>query len=172
MHTFGPYTVGRDGSISTQDRGVVRKVSVNTNQHGHPYVHLTLDGVRKTFLVRNLVAAIYVDHDVPEDMIPLCTSVINKDGDLTNNLVANLAWRTRRYAGEYRDHLKFHKKYGPVMMGPILCEDNEVVYRDTWEAASSLGIIEHDIVKSCIERIPVPLLRFRFTRLEPEFFLA
>ncbi len=90
---FSRYLIGDDGTIL--NKRFDRLVAVHQNKtRGWVMVSLVHDDGRQRFKsVARLVAEAFLPPPVPPE-----TSVVNRDGDRTNNRVENLAWLSRSRA--------------------------------------------------------------------------
>lgn len=106
----------------------VRKVSLNDS-----------DGKRRTLGVAHLVATNFVEGETTT-----FDTVINLDGDRSNNRAENLMWRPRWFAVAY------HRQFSRVPVGGhCVCFDTEEIFPRPIDAAMKYGLMEIDIVQSC-----------------------
>lgn len=94
------YEVSDLGNVRNKKTGRILQPSLN--QHGHAKVNLPTDeGKTKTRQVNHIVAEAFLPEPERKDFI----SVIHLDGDKTNCVATNLAWRPRYFAIRY--HMQF-----------------------------------------------------------------
>lgn len=83
---------GRVFSLTSNWRGYgIREMKQDLNSHGYPRVRLTINGIRKSFLVHKLVAEKYLP-DRPSNQ----HEIRHLDDNKKNNNYLNLAWGTRK----------------------------------------------------------------------------
>lgn len=95
-YEFTPgYDVTPDGrvfSLTSNWRGYgIREMKQDLNSDGYPRVRLTINGIRKSFLVHKLVAAKYLP-ERPSNQ----HEIRHLDDNKKNNNYLNLAWGTRK----------------------------------------------------------------------------
>jgi hypothetical protein len=96
------YVAGVDGHIySTRHRWglreVPRLVKSWPDEDGYPHVHLSIDGVRRNFVVHVLIAQAWISR--PEGRV----EVRHKDGSRDNNAPDNLCWGTTKENADDRE---------------------------------------------------------------------
>lgn len=138
--------LGRVGNISTN---YIMRTSL-TN-HGHVKITLKSDWSNERFTrsVARMVAESFIDK--PNWM---CDQVIILDGDFSNVIMDNLAWRPRWYAWKYTRQLKteqpLHYKNLPVHN--II---TDVYYNSIVEAGIREGLLFDDIWRSTYTGVPL-----------------
>lgn len=129
-----------------------KMMSVSRNNHGHMKVSL-LDwtGTRHTMALGFMVA----DAFVPK-LNEMCDSVVVVDGDFTNIVAHNLAWRPRRFAYLYTRQLKIEQ---PIHFQnlPILNVSKGVLYNSIIEAGMSEVLLFDDIWRCTYTHLPALL---------------
>lgn len=110
-------------------------------QYGDMTVGLTKNGAQHRRSVKRLVAQAWVNGRSLH-----CDSVINKDGDRSNNHYMNLAWRPRWFAWKY--HQQFENIPSWAMSGPIHEVIHEQIYETFVDAMMYNGELLSDIRQS------------------------
>lgn len=110
-------------------------------QYGDMTVGLTKNNAQHRRSVKRLVAAAWVD-----GQSLLCDSVINKDGDRTNNHYTNLGWRPRWFTWKY--HQQFDQIPSWAYTGPIHDILNEQIYETILDVMMYNGELLEDIRRS------------------------
>ena len=128
---------------SVSDTGLVRNdlrdtfLSLMVNQQGLSYVGLSQGGRQQNRLVSKLVAEAFM---VPHAFKAFDT-LINKDGDRTNNHINNLIWRPRWFAMKY--HRQFRQDW--YNTNPVEEVETEVLFSGVMPAAVEFGLLALDV---------------------------
>lgn len=136
IHEFPSYEVSNHGRIRNGRTG--RILALRQNQQGITMINFSAEGVMYTRSVALLVAEAFL----PEPP-SLFTSVINLDGDRTNNHANNLMWRPRWFAVQYHRQLKRRPQQ---FNSQIVLIDTFEVFDHPREAAMKYGLLERDII--------------------------
>lgn len=138
---FNRYEISNLGNIyNSRFRQMMR---ISYSNHGHAKITLTDDlGDRYTRSVAQLVADAFVE--APNMM---CDHLMILDGDLSNVIADNLAWRPRGFAWEYTHQLKIEQ---PVHYHNLrVCNlDTGIEYNSIIEAGIAEGLRFDDIWRS------------------------
>lgn len=128
-----------------------RMMSVSMNNHGHMKISLLSDwsGIRHTKTVATLVAEAFVPK--PNE---LCDHVIVLDGDFTNMVAHNLAWRPWGFARMYTRQLKVPQPRHYENL-PVLNVSKGILYRSVTDAGMSEGLLFRDVWRATYSRQPV-----------------
>ena len=118
-----------------------REMSQSPTQYDDLTVGLMKNGRQHRRSVKVLVAKAWV---TGESLIN--DTVINKDGDRTNNFYTNLAWRPRWFAWKYHQQFEFVPNW--VLHGPVMQVETQLVYDTIYDAAIINGCFFEDIRKS------------------------
>lgn len=122
-----------------------RILGVRYNQFGVPYVGLTRDGRQYVRSLPRLVADAFVERPNP-----IFDTPIQLDGDRMNCEAANLVWRPRWYAVKY--NRQFERRYHHPIEAPVRAIDDDLVFRDSFEAARHYGVLEKEIVEAVLNK--------------------
>lgn len=140
---YPDYRASEGGQIAlVKDNDILRILAQRIDKDGYLRVCVSVNGVRYTRFVHQLVALAFLPIDDEE-----CSKEVNhKDGDKTNNDVENLEWSTRsanmQHAienGLINNVLRvraYHTKTGEV-----------IVYHSMKSAAKALGLARHQLVR-------------------------
>jgi hypothetical protein len=146
LKEFPGYSVSNLGQVMNDHRESPVKVSVTG--HGVAKVGLMKGGKQHTRSLKILIASEFMPQ---ED--PLFNTLINLDGDTTNNCVSNLLWRPRWFAWKYHRQMEFKDIYSDV--GPVRDVKTKEVYKDIVEAAMANGLLFEEIQMAVVDMIPV-----------------
>lgn len=138
---FPNYEISNLGNVYNSKQRMMMRISFNN--HGHSKITLTDDArYRHTRSVAQLVADAFVE---PPNF--LCDQLVVLDGDLTNVVFTNLAWRPRWFAWKYSRQLKVPQ---PAHYHNLAVENvvTGVTYRNIIEAGITEGLLFDDIWKS------------------------
>lgn len=130
---FPGYSVLNTGHIRNDNTERLMRLSVN--QRGIQYVGLMRDGIQHKTSVPQLVAKAHI----PKPRLETFGSVINLDGDRTNNNANNLEWRPRWFSTMY---FKQFEDDPLIPFGPIEDINTNELYKTSWEAAVTHGLID------------------------------
>ncbi len=141
---FPRYAVSELGEIRNLRTERILKVKVN--QYGVVGVGLMRDGLQFHRSVSLLVAQAFLKPlRAPFD------TPINLDGDRYNNTVSNLMWRPRWFAIAY--NRQFKEAFSDAIELPIIdTKEPTIVFANSFECATQLGLLEKDLVLSIINR--------------------
>lgn len=119
-----------------------REMRTNPNNYGLLKVTLADEGHRYDRSVARLVAEAFVDRPTMS-----CDTVVMLDGDFTNVVASNLAWRPRQFAWRYTHQLRQEQ--------PVHYQNLEVknmstgqIYDSIVEAGMEEGLLFDDIWRS------------------------
>jgi hypothetical protein len=152
---FPNYSVSDTGFVRNEDTGYV--MTGLRNQRGIVHVGLTRDRVLFKRSVSRLVAEAFIA--IPAiDTDGTFDTPINLDGDRSNNHVDNLMWRPRWFAMKYRAQFEGKRKIS--LNRPIELIETKEVYSNSWHAATTLGLLDYEILMSIVKNTYVwPLYR-------------
>lgn len=146
LKEFPGYSVSNFGQVMNDHRESLVKTSLTGN--GVAKVGLMRDGKQHTRSLKILVANEFMPQ---ED--PLFNTLINLDGNTSNNRVDNLMWRPRWFAWKYHRQMEFVNVYSGV--GPVQDAKTKEVYEDVVEAAMLNGLLFEEIQMAIVDMIPV-----------------
>lgn len=128
-----------------------RIMSTSMNNYGRMKISLLNDwtGRRHTMLVDRLVAEAFIPK--PNEF---CEHVIVLDGDFTNMVAHNLAWRPLGFAHIYKRQLKRPQPRHYENL-PVLNVSKGILYRSVVEAGMSEGLLFRDVWHATYSRHPV-----------------
>jgi len=157
IEEFPGYSVSDTGLVRNDDTGYL--MSRLANQGGVVHVGLTKNRTLYKRSLPLLVANAFIPKPDSERFTAFDTP-INLDGNRFNNHVHNLMWRPRWFAVKY--FLQFQQD-SPSIPRPVEIIENGIVFRSSWEAATTLGVFDREIAISVMTQNYVwPLLqRFR-----------
>lgn len=140
--SFPGYSVSDTGLVRNDETD--RLMAKLVNQRGIVNVGLTKNKIQYKRSLAILVAEAFVARPEFEFDTP-----VQLDGDRLNNRACNLIWRPRWFATRYfRQFL--HKT--PTILRPVEIIETEEVYRNSWVAATTLGVIDAEIAESVLTR--------------------
>ena len=137
------YSVSNMGRVRNDRTNRIMKQS--QNQSGASKVSLArhVGDPRITLGVANLVARYFVEGETREFDTP-----INLDGDRSNNMASNLAWRPRWFAINYHRQFQFQ----PIVFDQrIVCLDTDEVFDSCRAAAIHYGLLEREIAEATLQ---------------------
>jgi hypothetical protein len=140
---FPGYSVNEIGQIKNEDTG--RIMALTRNQKGIIQVGLMKGGIQYKRAVGLLVAKAFLPPPTPETF----DTVINLDGDRSNNHVDNLMWRPRWFAVRY--HKQFHNERRGFAE-PIVEIHTGERFKNSWQAAIKYGLIDREILTATLNR--------------------
>lgn len=144
---FPGYSVSETGAVRNNDTG--RIMARQINSRGIVYVGICKRGpdnlvVQHKRSVTVLVAQNFLPQPSKEFDTP-----IHLDGDRLNNSVSNILWRPRWFAIKYAQQFQ---QDGPSFNRPVQIVETEEVYKSSWEAAVTLGLLDREIAMSVMTR--------------------
>ena len=142
------YFIERDGAIyrAKNKHWVPLKYYKNTN--GLTVVNLIReDGKRTSVPVANLVGKAFLPGMTKHD-----NTIINLNGDRSDNRVENLAWRPRWFANEY--HKMFRDHSVDDEENPVIELETEFVFPNVMSACVHYGILFGDVLVSIETTLP------------------
>lgn len=142
---FPKYEVSNEGRVV--NRYTDREIKQSFTQAGQVKVGMIdTSGKQRTMLVKNLVGRGFV-----EGRSEIFDTVINLDGDQTNNHFTNLVWRPRWFALQWaRQNTRIADGQKPQFLrGKIVDLDTRNVYDHVVEAAKHTGSAHSEIFVSC-----------------------
>lgn len=140
---FPEYSVNDRGQVLRNDTG--RILTLSRNQQGIVHVGLTQHGRQYKRGVALLVADAFLPSAIPAFDTP-----IHLDGDLTNNAAYNLMWRPRWFAIKYQRQFRTRDKMS--IDKTIIDKRTQVHYKNSWDAATTCGLLDKEILLSIINR--------------------
>jgi hypothetical protein len=158
---FPDYSVSRGGQIRNDHTDRILALTLTRSQGGLVQVGLVRDGMQYKRGVALLVARAFLDPPTP----PTFDTPINLDGDRCNNHVSNLMWRPRWFA------VKYHKQFHNEKRGfdqPIRDIHTGIVYRTSWDAAITHGLIDREILVATMNRTYVWPTYQEFRLVKPQ----
>lgn len=159
---FPNYSISDHGRVRNEDTG--RILTRLSNQRGIAHVGLTRSRVLYKRSITVLVAEAFLapagDIMDPEGVFD---TPIHLDGDRLNSHVKNLMWRPRWFAVKY--HLQFQQD-GAGLNRPVEIIETGETFKSSWDAATTLGVLDREIVFSVMSKNYVwPLYQaFRLVR--------
>lgn len=140
---FPSYSVSDTGLVRNEDTG--RTMTQHVNQRGIANVSFNRRGTQYKRSVTVLVATAFVTMARPLSF----DTPINLDGDRLNNHSGNLLWRPRWYATKYFQQFLAD----PTGIDrPIQELKTSEVFKSSWDAALTFGLLNFEIVKSISNR--------------------
>ena len=134
---FPGYSVSDMGHVRNDETGYL--LTLLQNREGVVNVGMIKDKRQYKRAVALLVARAFLDPPSP----PAFDTPINLDGDRTNNDVTNLMWRPRWFAIAYAR--QFHTERKGIRV-PIEDVNTGEHYRNSWAAATQLGLLDKEIL--------------------------
>lgn len=129
--------VTSDGDVISWFREKPIKMKTYTNQHGHHYVDISMNGVKQKCLVHRLVAQAFIPN--PKNL-PIARHL---DDDPDNNHYRNLAW------GTAKDNHDDCVRNGHEFTIPVYCLETDTIYRSGAACAEALGISKASVTHCC-----------------------
>lgn len=156
---FPTYSISDEGWVRHDDLGHILRHQVN--QQGIPHVGLvsSRDGIQYKRGIALLVAKAFLPPPFPEHF----DTPINLDGDRFNNRIDNLMWRPRWFA------IKYHKQFKNNERGfnvPVIETTTMQRFETSWEAATTFGLLDKEILLAFINRTYVFPTGQRFEPIE------
>lgn len=137
--SFPGYSINPAGEVRRDANG--RVLQVRVNQYGVPYVGLMRNWCQCLRSLPRLVALAFVPQPSSHFDTP-----INLNGDRTNCHASNLLWRPRWYAVRYTQ--QFQRRYERPIDAPIRETDTGEVFKNSFVAACTFGLLESQLVES------------------------
>lgn len=158
IELFPDYSVSKTGLVRNDVTG--RHMAQLVNQHGVVHVGLTRDKRQYKRSVTVLVAEAFITRPSFSFDTP-----INLDGDRYNNTIENLMWRPRWFAVRY--FRQFLRRSAPSITRPVEIVKTGEQFPNSWEAATTLGILDSEVATSILEKTYVwPLYKkFQLVRM-------
>ena len=153
---FPNYLISSHGNLYNMKRRLI--LATGVNQQGIATVSLSRNGVQHMRSISILVANAFV-----EKLIPAFNTPINLDGDRLNNVVENLAWRSRPFA------IRFHRQFSYGSFYEILV-DTELIetgekFEDLRQPCMQYGMIYTHVIRSYVNGEPVFPMGYHFRLL-------
>jgi hypothetical protein len=143
---FPGYSVSDTGQVRNDDtRRLLSKLS---NQGGVVHVGMVRDGVLCKRSLPLLVANAFLEKPDPKRFSGFDTPV-NLDGNRFNTHVGNLMWRPRWFAIKY--FRQFQQEISSIC-DPVENIDTGVAFSSSWEAATTLGVLDREIALSVMSK--------------------
>lgn len=138
---FPGYSVSDAGRVRSDKSGKI--LTPLTNQSGIVSVGLFRDSVQYKRSVSLLVGSAFI----PKTAMQRETfhSLINLDGDKSNNNVPNLMWRPKWFAVKY--FRQFHEPPQGID-APIMDTVSGEIFQTSWIAALTFGLLDKEILRS------------------------
>ena len=145
IRQFAGYSVSSTGTVRNDETG--RQMSMLVNQAGVVHVGLTKNRVQYKRSVALLVVNAFLSMFVYDSF----DTPINLNGDRFDNGVSNLMMRPRWYATKYFQQFQI----GQHRLYPIEDVDSGEQFESIWSAATTLGLLQSDILRSIHMGVPV-----------------
>lgn len=139
---FPNYSISNTGLVRNEDTGYI--MTGLRNQRGIAHVGLTRDRVLYKRSIAVLVARMFLAQ--PNEAFD---TPINLDGDRCNNHVDNLMWRPLWFAVKY--HQQFQQD-GPSFSRPVEIVETGEVFKTSFDAATTLGLLDREIAISVMTK--------------------
>lgn len=152
IRMFPGYSVSDRGNVRNDETG--RFMTRLVNQRGVVHVGLTKNRIQYKRALSILVAEAFV----PRQSFSFDTP-IHLDGDRWNNHADNLLWRPRWFAIKYT--LQFQQD-APCFNRPVELIETGDVFKSSWEAATTLGLLDREIAMSIMTQTYVWPIYKRF----------
>lgn len=144
IRSFQGYSVSDLGNVRNDATG--RYMTLLQNQHGVINVGLTKDLIQHKRSVARLVATAFLDEPPAETF----DTPINLDGDRSRNVVENLMWRPLWFARKYFQQFE---DGGPCSFAfPIEDTNTGEVFESSWQAATTFGLLDREILIATVNR--------------------
>lgn len=143
LEDFPGYSINILGQVMNEDTN--RVMAMTKNQHHVIQVGLMRDGLQHKRAVGLLVAKLFLPTPEP----PTFNTVINLDGNRSNNHVENLMWRPRWFAVRYHKQF-FNDRRG--FLEPIIEIHTEERFKNSWQAAIKYGLLDREILTATLNR--------------------
>lgn len=140
IREFPRYSISDQGRARHDESD--RIMAVMKNKGGVALVFLSRDGRQYSRGLARLVAEHFLPHNTNEQF----DTPLHLDGDRMNNAVKNLVWRPRWYAFKYQQ--QFEEYRPPFVDCPLIETTTQMVFANSWDATTFLGVLERDIAKS------------------------
>lgn len=143
IEEFPGYSISESGRVRNDE--TQRYLALTRNQQGIIQVGLSKDGVQYKRGVALLVAKAFLPPPVPNSF----DSIINLDGDRSNNDYTNLMWRPRWFA------IQYHKQFYNGKRGfnePVMEIRSKERFKNSWEAATKYGLLDREIMIATLNR--------------------
>lgn len=143
---FPGYSVSDTGQVRNDETGEL--LSRLVNQGGVVHVGLTRDRVLYKRSLPLLVATAFLEKPDPKKFSGFDTAV-NLDGDRYNNHINNLMWRPRWFAVKY--FRQFNQEISSID-DPVQIVETGIAFASSWEAATTLGVLDREIAMSVMSQ--------------------
>ena len=131
------YFVSNDGNVISFRKESPRLLSTWENQHGHKYVELTDNGVKRKVLVHRLMAEAFLPNP---DNYPVVRHLNDIPDD---NRLENLAW------GTHLDNRNDMIRNGHEFKRAVYCLELDIFFDSVKEAAEYFGVDKSAITMCC-----------------------
>lgn len=139
---FPGYSVSDTGFVRNDETD--RIMTKLVNQRGVVHVGLTKKGIQYKRGLSILVAEAFLIRPSFAFDTP-----INLDGDRYNNHVLNLLWRPRWFAVKYFQQFQ---QDAPCFNRPVQITETNEVYASSWDASTSLGLLDREVAMSIMSK--------------------
>lgn len=125
---------------SVSDTGLVKNtksgwfLTCAKDKYGYLYVSFPENGKVKKVRIHRLVATTFIPN--PENK----ATVDHINGNKEDNRVSNLQWLS------YKENLN---KYWELHRKPVICVENGIVYKSSYQAATELGVSPSHVKEVC-----------------------
>lgn len=153
---FPGYSVSESGQVRNDK--TERRIAVCVNGHGIAYVGLSKDGRQ----YKKSLSIIVLEAFVPRPSFRF-DAPINLNGDRLNNSVDNLMWRPRWFATKFFQQFMYNS-VGSIN-GPLEVIETGEVFENSWDAVTTLGVLDREIAISVMTKNWVFPIHRRFRRL-------
>lgn len=152
---FPAYSISTHGRVRRNDNDQVLARLIN--QRGFVTVGLSRNGIQ----YKRSLPILMVNTFLPKPKQETFDTPIHLDGDRLNNHINNLTLTPRWHAIKYYQQFFNRKHQG--LNAPIEELDTERIFNNSWEAATTFGLLEMNVIIGVLNNsfVPPTLQRFR-----------
>lgn len=147
IQRFPGYSVSDTGQVRNDE--TERVLATQVNQQGVVHVGLYYNGIQYKRSLSIIVAEAFLLRPSFEFNTP-----VNLDGNKGNNHAVNLVWRPRWFALRYTNQFL---QSGPSINRPVEIIETKEVFENSWQAATTLGLLDREIaisIMTCVYVFP------------------